>query len=204
MTTDQQSFRLILSERSPFARRIRMALRSLDLRVAEDIVNVLENPKTLVGKNPLGLVPTLWHPKHGWIYESSVILQILEEEHPGALWPLGSRRVQHLRISALATGIMGASVHYFLVTKMQETPSERWAADYQSSVVEGIEALAEELAQLPIPETYSQAHIDAGIALEYAELRLPDLVSPLNQMVFRNLLERLRNFTWFEASRPRL
>ncbi len=180
-----------------------MALRSLNLQVTEEMVNVLEDPKPLIGKNPLGLVPTLWHPKHGWLYESSVILQILEEEHPGALWPVRSHRVQHLRISALATGIMGASVHYFLVTKMQETPSERWAADYLSSVVEGIKALAEELAQVPIPDTYSQAHIDAGIALEYAGLRIPDTANQLDQTAFRTLLEKLRKFTWFEASRPR-
>lgn len=172
--------------------------------MTEEIVNVLENPETLKDKNPLGLVPTLWHPKHGWIYESSVILQILEEEHPGSLWPAGAKRVQHLRLSALATGIMGASVHYFLVTKMQETPSDRWAADYRSSVVEGMEALAKELDPLPTPERYSQAHMDAGIALEYAALRLPDLANALDHKVFKDLLANLRTFTWFEATRPRL
>jgi glutathione S-transferase len=202
MNPDQQSFRLIASLRSPFARRIRTALRGLDLPHEEQFINVFEEQDLLIGKNPLKLVPTLWHPRQGWLYESSTILQILDDEFPGVLWPKSPNRPRLLKISGLATGVMAASVNYFLETNAHQVPSPEWAKEHFTAVGDGLKAINDELQHLSQTKDYCQTHADIGIAAEYAGLRLPDLRWGEQYPELQLFIEYLRTFPWFEATRP--
>src|ERR1035437_2703351 len=76
---------LYASLRSPFARRIRLALHRLGVSYEEKMVDVFQDNPDLNAVNPLGLVPTLV-TANGAITDSTNILEYLNDTH-GGIWP---------------------------------------------------------------------------------------------------------------------
>ncbi|KAF2272423.1 glutathione S-transferase [Westerdykella ornata] len=65
----------------PFAQRVWIALEEKGIQYQYIEVNPYHKPKSLLDLNPRGLVPTLkWKDKP--VYESSVLIQFLEEAYP--------------------------------------------------------------------------------------------------------------------------
>jgi glutathione S-transferase len=79
-------YHLYASQRSPFARRIRLALNRLQIEATEEFVDVFANPASLNAVNPMGAVPTLMTRDFGPICDSTNILEYLHEK-TGAIWP---------------------------------------------------------------------------------------------------------------------
>lgn len=197
---------LYISLRSPFARRIRLALHRLGVSYQEKVLNVfLENPD-LMQANPLGLVPTLI-TQHGPITDSANILEYLNEAY-GGIWPKDlNTRIESRQASLWAAGVMQSLVQYYQETKMHEVPSPHWAKEHAESILNTLSTLSNApervwLSNAPGSEGFTQAGWDLCVALEYMDLRLPELNWREKYPGFVSILERARKNSYFCETTP--
>src|SRR3712207_4501739 len=109
---------LFYTVRSPFARRVRVALQRLAIPYEGKEVNVFEPTPEFLEANPLGLAP-VYRIRDGlsWISipDSATILEYLHESHGERIWPRDLKARARVRgASTLAEGIMSLSVSLFL------------------------------------------------------------------------------------------
>jgi glutathione S-transferase len=197
-------YRLFLSPRSPFARRVRLAIRRLGLPLLEHPLNVLESNPDLEAANPLGLVPALILPDGRALSDSSAILETLHDLH-GGIWPeRPTDRIEIRQASTLATGLMQAAVSYFQETRMHEIPSPSWAQDHLSTVLRTLRHLECLRTDLWIRSgAMTQAGWDLACALEYLEFRMPECWDAIPS-VLNGALELARKSDPFRETAPRL
>ena len=197
-------YQLFLSPRSPFARRVRLALRRLGLPVMEHPLNVLESNPDLEATNPLGLVPALVLPDGRALSDSSAILESLHDLH-GGLWPERlTDRIEIRQASTLATGLMQAAVSYFQETRMHEVPSPTWAQDHLSTVHRTLRHLETFRSDLWFRSgELTQAGWDLACALEYLEFRMPECRDAIPS-VLSAALERARASALFRETAPKI
>lgn len=197
---------LYISLRSPFARRIRLALHRLKVSYQEKTLNVfLENPD-LNAANPLGLVPTMMIAQ-GPITDSANILEYLNDIY-GGIWPQDTMaKIKARQASTWAAGIMQSLVLYYQETKMHEVPSALWAKDH----VDAMETTLAFLANAPESiwftnvadsDGLTQAAWDLSVALEYMDLRVPQLDWRKKYPGFNLILEKARKNSYFCETTP--
>jgi glutathione S-transferase len=197
-------YHLFLSPRSPFARRVRLALRRLDLSVIEHPLNVLESNPDLEAANPLGLVPALVLPDGRALSDSSAILESLHDLY-GGLWPEPlTDRIEVRQASTLATGLMQAAVSFFQETRMHEVPSRTWAQDHWNTVHRTLRHLEPFRSDLWFRSgELTQAGWDLACALEYLEFRMPECRDSIPSALVATL-ELARRSALFRETAPRL
>jgi glutathione S-transferase len=170
------AYSLIMSARSPFARRARIALMRLGIRFEKEVVDVFKPTESFLAANPLGLVPVLKTPAGIYLPDSASILEYLDETH-GNIWPKEPRLRLRVRLaSTLAEGIMTATVNHFLETQ-RTTPSSEWLAEHREALERTLANLAAQASDSDLwgsSEGPTQGAIDLAIALQYLDLRLPD------------------------------
>lgn len=76
-----------MTYRSPYARKVRVALLEKQIAFDEINVNLADKPKELLATNPLGSVPSLLINKDLSLYDSTEILLYLEENFGSPLLP---------------------------------------------------------------------------------------------------------------------
>ena len=134
----------------------------------------MQNPwQSRIEANPLGKVPVLLLDDGRVLCDSSVIVEYLDTlGAPPQLIPSEpAQRVLHRHVEALADGICDAIV---LITTERGRPPERrsadWIARQAGKLAPSLQALARDL-----PGGFGLAHIAAGCALGYLDLRYPEL-----------------------------
>ncbi len=201
---------LFLTPRSPFARRVRLAMTraGVDFKLQE--TNVFEPAPDFLARNPLGLVPVLSLKDGRSLVDSAAIAEAIHDEF-GGIWPSDrSIRLGVRLASTWAVGIMTAAVAYFLETKMHAVPDESWSKDHEAVVARTLAVI--EASDLSGPYWISsevdtmgeltQAGWDLAVALEYVTLRLPHLAWEAKHPKLKPLLERCRKSTAFRESTP--
>lgn len=186
---------LWISPRSPFARRVRVALRRLGIRHEERPINVFDPPAEFRADAPLGLVP-VWVAGGLKIADSNMILEHLED-HTWNIWPEDPPfRARVREASVLATGIMTATVTHFL-EREHATPDPSFLEEHEM----GILRAAERLGMLPDDVFLgpTQAGIDTVIAMEYLALRAPQL---LKKISLPSWLEKVNGLPELLETRP--
>ncbi len=193
-----------MSARSPFARRIRLAMQRLKLPVVERAVDVFAPISELTSLNPLGMIPTLVTPD-GVLSDSANILEYLHET-TGAIWPGEFRaRTEIRQASVWCEGIMQSSVLYFQECRLHEVPSPRWLADHQSSILDTFDQLSKLNESIWIQNNnLTQAAWDLGVALQYCDLRLPEFNWRVQYSGFSKILDFANQDSWFRESVPKL
>ncbi len=172
--------RLLMTERSPYARKCRILL--LEKEVAFDAI--LDGPNEAGSRvaehNPLGKVPVLLLDDGRAIYDSPVICQWIELHHPRPrMYPTdGEERIEALRWEALSDGIADAAVAVFLEGRRDYSKKDDAMLEHHRKKI----ARALEEADRGIGE---RAHCvgdsfgigDAALvsALGYVRLRAPDM-----------------------------
>src|SRR4051794_40402433 len=114
---------IFMSPRSPFARRVRLALRELGIRHEESHLDVLKAPPELILRNPLQRVPAVELASGQVLFESALILELLHESHPSRLFPRESK-VELLLWGALAAGVCEKIVERYFDTMRPEPDPE--------------------------------------------------------------------------------
>jgi glutathione S-transferase len=176
----QPKYLLYYSLRSPFARRVRIALQKLTITYEPREINVFEPPADFYQANPLGLLPVMVLREPGKesisIPDSSTILEYLHETYGQKIWPQDpASRVRVRAASTLAVGVMTNSVSYYLESQ-RPAPSQEWAQEYLENIDRTLFAI-QALPWRSMPWKVSdfqltQAGYDLAIALDYLQLRV--------------------------------
>jgi glutathione S-transferase len=179
-------FRLIATPRSPFARRIRLALVLREIDCEIQMTDVFNPSAEFLAANPLALVPVLFDPVISeWVPDSDTQLDILDESPILAsrgvkpIWPVNSNLRPKVRVrSRWATGVMTATVAHFL-ERIRAASDPSVLSEHESVIRKTLEQIAQDV--LASPEFWqgkdgpTQAGWDLGVALDYLELRLPEM-----------------------------
>ncbi len=170
--------KLFYTATSPYARKVRVTLLEKGLGERIELVPCnLETPDAaLLAANPAGKIPTLILESGEALYDSPVICEWLDLEAgtPLLLPAQGPTRWRVLRGQALADAVMDDALD--VVMELRRGEEQRSAALIEkrtAALRRSVTALEQELAAWP--DSLTLAHIAAGCALGYLDLRLPDL-----------------------------
>lgn len=167
---------LFVSARSPFARRVRIALREAGITCREQQENVLEPSPELLSANPFGRVPTLRLADGLVLTESQVILERLWETSPSPLRPREPlARLRADAASGLALVVCEKSVEWYFEHMRPEGQRDgALLEEIRRGVTGALERLEAALTPGPflLGAEPSTGDVDAVIALDYLWLRL--------------------------------
>ena len=141
-----ENFVLRSTVTSPFGRKARMAIDALGLtgRVTIKPADPLDKNDTLRQQNPLGKMPCLVLADGSTIYDSSIIIEFLQDvAGTDRLLPLrGSARFKALTLARLADGIMDASILVVYENRFRpdSPPSPRWLDHQRGKIMRGLAA----------------------------------------------------------------
>lgn len=191
--------KLYCSATSPWARKVRVAVRELGLsdlveEVATDPYNA--GPEFLA-INPLSKVPALVTEKGESLPDSGLILEYLATRARGlATMPRGAQRWVLLRRLQLGDGIISAAVACQLEKRRPpEFVYQGWLDRQTGAINRALDALEAEAAELLLDGAIRTVEISVGVALGYLDLRQP-------QLQWRSGRERLSSWYFAFAQRP--
>lgn len=106
---------LLMTHRSPFARKVRVILREKGLAYEDVLVDLAKKPHVLLRSGPIQKVPVLFDGGLT-IVDSNVIAEYLEERYPAVrLFPYGYLRRADARMwEQTANEIAEAAIHVFM------------------------------------------------------------------------------------------
>jgi glutathione S-transferase len=187
------------SSRSPFARRVRLALlsRSIQFEWKELSLSEIFPPSAeLLRVNPLGLIPAFESANGVCLGDSNEILTFLDENICG-LWHSDTEiKTKLRRVSALAHGVMTYAVREFQGLHVV-SPDGQYAEDNVALISRVLSAIDQSLNDTPLAErvsnartpqsgnvnaewpsviSFSQAAWDVGVALDYLDFRLDEKI----------------------------
>lgn len=199
---------LIIAKPSPFARKVRIALREKDIPYEEVVSNPWNTDALAPTHNPLGKVPVLLLEDGSAIYESHVIVDYLETlGGPSLMPPVPEDAISARQIDALAMGICDAVVLLVLEGQRKaEARSADWITRQNAKVAAGVASLSNSLAQRDwyIGEGLTLADISAGCALAYLDLRLPKFEWRDRYLDLVRYSEKLEARLSFAETRPEM
>ncbi len=193
------SYKLHMSLRSPFARRVRLLLEELGVAYEPVTVDVFVPPQWFLQVNPLARVPALELPTGEIIADSNQIVAYFKEAHPAhALFNTqGVRPARALNWSGLATGAMDWTVTWFLESlKAPGMRDEDTLTEAEGAVVRAFAFFNEELRgnQKFLAGTQIGVwDLDLGAAYGYSKFRMKHAVEghfPELEMYFQRLMTR--------------
>ncbi|WP_281981302.1 glutathione S-transferase [Thalassorhabdomicrobium marinisediminis] len=170
--------KLLMSPPSPFARKVRVLLREVDLldRVAEQQVSTspLNSAPDALAANPLGKIPALLRDDGPALYDSRVITRYLNDLAGAKLYP-DSSLYEVLTLEATADAIMEATVAmtYEVRLRPEAQQSDDWIQAQWAKAARAIAAIdARWMSHLHGP--LNMAQIAVSCALAYVDLRHGD------------------------------
>jgi glutathione S-transferase len=138
------------SAASPFGRKVRMAIGTLELGSRIEVVNAdtSDPDDSLRRQNPLGKIPTLVLENGEALFDSRVIVEYLNDvDGRDILVPRGADRIAVLREQALADGLMDAALlqMYEIRFRPPTHQVETWLAHQRGKVERALEFAADRL-----------------------------------------------------------
>ncbi|MPS49991.1 glutathione S-transferase N-terminal domain-containing protein [Methylobacillus sp.] len=172
--------KLLYSNTSPYARKVRVV--AAEKRIDVDMVLVvLADPECPVADhNPLGKIPVLILPDGDSLYDSRVIVEYLDHRTPVAhLIPQDhTAKIAVRRWEALADGVTDAAVAAVMEGRRPEGMQDSAVIEKQLNKVErGLRTMDRDLEKRKwcVNESFSLADIAVGCMLGYLELRYQHL-----------------------------
>lgn len=198
--------KLVIARPSPYARKVRIALREKGIP-HEEVVDLPWNPGSAAARlNPLGKVPVLVDGDET-VWESSIILEYLETlgRAPSLIPADAAGRLAVRRIEALADGVCDAVV--LTVLENKRPPGKRsadWLARQRAKVIAGIDALADglDVREHFVGDGLTVADIAAGAALGYVSFRMPEVLWRRQHPELAAFAKRMEARPSFAETRP--
>jgi glutathione S-transferase len=159
---------------SPYGRKVRMAADILGLmeRIAVVPADTLDEADTLRQQNPLGKMPCLLLPDGSAIYDSPIIVELLQEvAGKDRLMPwYGDERFLRLTEARLADGITDAALLMVYEHRFRAEPqvSERWLAHQRGKIERGLSVF-----EKTPPQGTTVIALGLACALGYLDWRKP-------------------------------
>ena len=170
--------KLIIATPSPFARKARVVLREKNFAF-EEIIDVPWNKDTLTKDfNPLGKIPILLQEDSEPLYDSTVIVQYLENlKQCPRMFPLDAKdHIQARLIEATSDGVCDAVVLIYLEhSRSENLRSHAWIKRQEKKIYKGIEYLSDNLGNKKyfLGSDFTIAEVSTISCLEYLDLRFP-------------------------------
>jgi glutathione S-transferase len=168
--------KLLYSLTSPYARKVRIV--AAEKRIAVDLVEiVLSEPDCPIHQyNPLGKIPVLVLDDEDCLYDSSVIVDYLDQRTPVAhLIPQEAKpKFQVKRWESLADGVCDAAVAVMVENRRSENLRDpAWIAKQMAKVGRGLQVLNDDLAlrEFCVADKFSLADIALGCVIGYLNFR---------------------------------
>lgn len=202
--------KLIGSNSSPYARKVRIVLTEKKLDCGFVTEDVWAAETSIADSNPLGKVPCLIMEGSEAIYDSRVIVEYLDTLSPvGKLIPaVGRERAEVKTWEALADGVLDAAILARLEatwpgrTKAQRSPA--WIERQLGKVRAGVKAMGDGLGDKPFCTGIhlSLADIAVGVALGYIDFRFPEIDWRTDNPNLLRLYDKLMLRPSFAETRP--
>lgn len=190
-----------MTYRSPYARKVRIALLEKGVSFEEITIDLTQKPKDFLTQNPLGTVPSLKIPQGPILNDSTLILHYLEETFPDPKLVPEAHRWEIWNWEEMADRLCDLHVAVFYAAKSETQKKELIEkADAMSALV--VDTMAKQLQDREyLFGDYSLADIALGAVFKWMEFRLKkDGSSP--QVL--NWLARLDTKNSFQKTIPRL
>jgi glutathione S-transferase len=172
--------KLLYSLTSPYARKVRIV--AAEKHIAVDLVEiVLAEPDCPIHQyNPLGKIPVLVLDDEDCLYDSSVIVDYLDQRTPVShLIPQETKfKFQVKRWESLADGVCDAAVAIMVENRRPEHLRDpAWIAKQMTKVGRGLLVLNDDLAarEFCVADKFSLADIALGCLIGYLNLRFAEL-----------------------------
>tara|TARA_S200000501_G_C20726114_1_gene700675 strand:+ start:344 stop:952 length:609 start_codon:yes stop_codon:yes gene_type:complete len=166
-------YKLTYSPASPYVRKVRLAGHLSDLN---DQIELL-NPDHAIhikmkSNNPLGKIPVLMTPNDQYIFDSRVIIELLNDIS-GKLYPSDSYKQIILTNAALAEGLVDASLLYVYSMRYagDQKPSEVWQKLQLTKIENTLDYLDKNVMNKFDPSILFISHIGLIVALDYLNFR---------------------------------
>lgn len=204
-----QGSTLLISARSPFARRVRVAFHENSINFTEKVFDVFQPTPELWKANPLARVPTAILNNGRVLIDSNLILQALYESIVSPFMPQEqAKRLEVYQWSAIAAGVCEKTVEYFLETlRPSGTQDADLLKEIEVCLSRSLTTVEAELSRHG--ENYlvangsepTQADFDWAVALSYLKLRYP-LNWEKDHPKTGHFLERLLARSSFQKTAP--
>ena len=172
--------KLLYTKSSPYARKVRIV--AAEKRISLDLVEVVlaEADNPVPEFNPLGKIPVLVMDDGEPLYDSSVIVDYLEQRTPVAhLLPHDNKhKFQVKRWEALADGVCDAAVSIMLERRRAENLQDpAWIQRQMIKLERGLKRLEQDLGdnEFCVADVLTLADIAVGCLMAYLNLRYPEL-----------------------------
>jgi len=173
--------KLLGTPRSPYAWKVRIALEEKGIPY-DYVIAPPTDPNSNVSKyNPLGKIPVLVCDDSTAVYDSSVIVEYLDEfgSTPRLIPEAFTSRIDVKRWQALGDGIVDSTIH---IIQDQRRPSAvqqgaEWYLNHRKKIDAGLATMEKELGSRTFchGNTFTLADIACGMALGYLDRALPSL-----------------------------
>jgi glutathione S-transferase len=167
--------KLFTNAASPFARKCRVIVHALDIKLEEIRTLPMQEPD-FRRINPLGKIPALILDDGSVLIDSPVICEYLNHAGGGkffptqSIWKEDTRRWKILGLQALGDGLADAAVAW-VIEGRQQPVNEASRARHIAAVTATLDVL--ERARLADEMTIGEVAV--GCALGYLDFRIPDL-----------------------------
>ncbi|RBI85963.1 glutathione S-transferase [Rhodosalinus halophilus] len=163
---------------SPFVRKVRVAIRELELESEVHEIDTTTSPMAtdpaLATANPLGKIPALLRDDGPALYDSRVICRYLNDRTQGLLYPEG-RLWEVLTLEATADGIMEAAVLMVYEARFRPEPhrSTDWLEAQWAKITRALDVLGNRWMS-HLSGRLDMGQIAVACALGYLDFRHPD------------------------------
>lgn len=203
MVLPTETFLLRSSPTSPFVRKVRMVVEVLGLSERVVLVPTDASDPTLRAQNPLGKYPCLLRADGTAVYDSSVILEFLQQvAGTDRLLPqAGEPRIAMLTRTRLTDGIIDAGALVIYEERYHDATrrSDDWLAHQRDKIRR---ALAVFEAAPPDPQRTDAVSIGLACALAFLDRRQPVVWRPTCPGLVQWLASFAASEPAFERTRP--
>lgn len=175
--------KLIGSNTSPYARKVRIVMAEKKLDYAFELEDVWSDQTRISEANPLGKVPCLILDGGEALFDSRVIVEYLDTLSPvGKLIPpVGRERAEVKTWEALADGVMDAALlarmEAVWVKRTEAQRSQAWIDRQLDKIHTSLSAMSRGLGEKAFcaGSLFSLADVACGCALGYLDFRFPQI-----------------------------
>jgi glutathione S-transferase len=168
-------YKLSFSPASPYVRKVRMAAfkAGLDSQLELITADTQDENDIIRSHNPLGKIPIVQKPDGSYLYDSRVIVDHFSRIGGGLIPASGNDRDTVLTRSALAEGLIDASLLIVYSDRYSgnETPSKIWLDLQIGKIDRTLDFLETDLINWSSPSGFDAANIGLAAALGYLSFR---------------------------------
>jgi glutathione S-transferase len=167
---------LYYTQRSPYARKVRILLAEKNLPCEFRITDIINKSPEFLKISPIGKVPVLVDENSTTVWDSTLIMEYLEETYPQpSFYPnQSSQRLECLKWEELADNLADNSIGLWFQHRKKEKADSSVKAKYWRVINRLLPIFDEQLATSTylLGETLTAADIAAVCAVGYYSFRL--------------------------------